>query len=439
MKFCPVCGKEVKDGACPSGCDLSKYTSPDESKKSKEPEKKEKTGEQGTEGEVLSEKELRDMVANTAKETVTASIKEVIDPLKDQMKATENKLIARMKDVPDYLGKARVSAEDGEKFLKILGALADGDKAQAKLISGTTEAGGRILIPTTIAGVVQSIAPVYGVVRRDTTPWTMATDKENVPKWITEMPDVWEGEGNIIKAWGGEPFGQTELVTQRHGVIVPITRQMMRYPRVAVMNVIVEKMGESLGYGAERVTFVGLSDGNDGWSIPGIINTANVPAKTTTGATAGTLAGADMDACIASVKGRALNRARFYMNHAVLFNVVANLKDDDGQYIYQPAKDGRPANWRGFPIEWTDALPASPDPDEAFIVFGNLSYVLFGTSQEMFAESAREASLLVRKPDNSEVTINLFQQGIQAVKVEEEIDIKVAFPEALAFIKTAVS
>lgn len=435
MKFCPICGKELLEGKCPAGCDLSKVMTAPEKKETVPVGKTEGQGGDG-DGGIITEKQLKEMVSAAAKETVDITIREVIDPLKAQMKTTENKLIARMDSVPDYLGRHKVPKEDCEKFFKILGALADGDRAQAKLISGISDASGRLLIPTTIAGVVQYIAPVYGVMRAESTMWPMATDKENVPKWIVEMPDSWEGEGNLIHGWDDDPFGQTQLTTQRHSVIVPLTRQMLSYPRVKVMNVVVEKMGESLAYGAEKVGFKGLRNKeNNGWSIPGIVNTFGVAAEVTSGAFT-TLTGVNMDALIAAVKGRALNGAAFFMNHAVLFNVVANLKDGDGRYIYEPAREGRPSQWRGFPIKWTDALKASPGVDTPFIVFGNLAYMLFGTSEQMYAETAREATITVKIGETTK-DYNLFQQGIQAVKVEEEVDLKVSFASAFAVVKTS--
>jgi HK97 family phage major capsid protein len=130
------------------------------------------------------------------------------------------------------------------------------------------------------------------------------------------------------------------------------------------------------------------------------------------------------------------------MNSQVLFGVVAGLKQNVGTSapaVYQPAIGGQPAMWRGFPIEMVARLPGISAPSTPFVCFGNLKYNFIGQRQDITMDSAREATIVQSNADGSTTTLNLWQQGMQALKIEERIDIQVAYGRAFSYAKTAAS
>lgn len=351
-------------------------------------------------------------------------------------KEAQTTLLAKIKDAKPT-SKLGISEESCKQFIDTTAALLEGDFARAKAVSGADNATGGYLIPTEVAATVMNIAPKYGVVRRLATVWPMATKNVNVPKQIANLYDYVVDEGSALTAGSGNLFGVINLAAKRHGTIVPITNDMIDNSEANVVDFLVEEMGRALGKGSDSIGFLGkTSAGTSVASMPGILANSDATAETI-GATFSTLTTAHMDALIASVEEDVLDGARFFMNSKVLYGVVAGLKqtaDTGAPIVYTPATGTNPAMWRGFPIELVSALPGTTAVSTKFICFGNLKYLLIGQCKGLAMDTAREATIV-----EGGTTYNLWQQGMKALKIEEMIDIEVAYGRAFAYAKTAAS
>ena len=351
-------------------------------------------------------------------------------------KEAQNKLLDMVKDAKP-VSKLGISEESCKKFIDVSAALLEGDYARAKAVIGSADATGGYLIPTEVAATILNIVPKYGVVRRYATVWPMATNNENVPKQIANLYDYVVDEGVALTAGSGNLFGVINLAAKRHGTIVPITDSVINNSKANVVDFLVEEMARALGKGSDYIGFLGKSSaGTAVASMPGILANTDATAVTI-GATFSTLTTAYMDTLIASVEEDVLDGARFFMNSKVLFGVVAGLKetaDTGSKAVYTPASGTNPAMWRGFPIEMVSALPGTTAVSTKFICFGNLKYLLIGQRDSLTLDTAREATIV-----EGETTYNLWQQGMKALKVEEMIDIEVAFGRAFSYAKTAAS
>ncbi len=350
-------------------------------------------------------------------------------------KDTQNKLLNAINKAKP-ISKYDIPEEACQKFLNVTKAFMEGDIAGAKAVIGTDGATGGYLIPTEVADTILTIAPKYGVVRKYATIWSMGQRNVNVAKAIANLYDYVVDEGaSLTPAASGNLFGQIPLSAKRHGSIVPLTNDMVDFASVNVVDFLVEEISRAIAKGTDSIGFLGkTSAGTTVSSMPGIFNNNEAIPITTTGTTFNTLTADKLDDCIASLDGDVLDGARFYMNSKVLYGIVAKLKDGANQYIYQPATGNNPAMWRGFPIEIVNVLPGTTAVDTKFICFGNLKYLILGQVRSIAMDTAREATII-----EGNTTYNLWQQGMKAIKVEEMIDIKVAFGKAFSYIKTAAS
>ncbi len=366
-----------------------------------------------------------------------SSLEKRLADMESLSKETHNKLLEAVKDAKP-VSQLGIPEEACSKFLKVTRALLEGDVAGAKAVSGADNATGGYLIPTEVADTILAIAPKYGVVRRYATIWPMATKNVNVSKAISNLYDYVVTEGvALVPADSGNLFGVVNLTAKKHGTIVPITDDMVEFSSANIVDFLVEEMARALGKGTDSIAFLGkTSAGTAVSSMPGIFANADATAVITSGTGFSTLTAANMDDAIAALDNDVLDGARFYMNSKVLFGIVAKLKQGTGDttYIYTPASGNNPAMWRGFPIELVGQLPGTTAADTKFIGFGNLKYLLLGQLKAVTMDTAREATIV-----EGGTTYNLWQQGMKALKVEEMIDIKVAFGKAFSYIKTAVS
>lgn len=370
-------------------------------------------------------------------ESLTSFEKRIGD-IETMSKETSNKLLEAVK-VAKPVSKMGISEDSCKIFLDTTKALLEGDIARAKVVSGADSATGGYLIPTEVADAILNIAPKYGVIRRYATMWPMGNKNVDVPKQISNLYDyvVDEGTSNTPAA-SGNLFGRVQLAAKRHGTIVPFTDDMVDFATVNIVDFLVTEIARAMGKGTDSIGFLGkTSAGTSVSSMPGILANSDATAVTTTGTTFAHLSADDLDSCIASLDNDVLDEARFYMNSKVLYGVVAKLHENTGDsagYIYTPASGTNPAMWRGFPIELVGQLPGTTAVNTKFICFGNLKYLIVGQAKSVNMDVAREATIV-----EGSTTYNLWQQGIKALKVEEMIDIKVAFGQAFSYVKTAAS
>jgi len=360
-----------------------------------------------------------------------------LDSIETMSKETQNKLLQMVKDAQP-VSKLGISEEACGNFLKMTRGLLAGDIAEVKAVSGAADATGGYLIPTEVAATILQIAPTYGVVSRYATVWPMKSKSMNVPKSILDLYDYVIDEAAAMTAASGNLFGVVALAAKKHGTIVPITDEMIENASVNVVDFLVQAMAWALSGGRDSIGFLGKTlAGTTVSSMPGILANADVTAVTTSGTTFGTLTTGNMDDCISAVSSRVLNGARFYMNSKVLFGVVAKLKEnvgDSARAVYTPASGTNPAMWRGFPIEMVEVLPGTTAVNTKFICFGNLKYLLLGQREGVSMDTAREATIV-----EGATTFNLWQQGMKALKVEEQMDLKVAFGSGFSYVKTTAS
>ena len=351
-----------------------------------------------------------------------ANITELFNKLSEKQ---ENKILQAVQSRQ----AGSISQESKEKFLGLIKSLLQKDFAEAKALSEGLGSEGGYLVPTEVANELIRLVPKYGVARRNCRVWPMKSNKTTIPAGLSGLTDYWIGEGEKATA-STFSLGQIELVARKHGVLVPITDELIEDSTIEIVDTLIELMAEAIGTGTDKALFQG-----NGGSIAGIFGNPDVTVVTTVGTTFSSTKISDLTSLMAAVDEAALDGAKWYMSSTVLYSVILNLEDDAKRKIFSPANQKVPAMLYGYPVELTNGLPKASGADKKFIVFGNLRYVLIGDRRQYSVDTATEATI----EDENGQTVNLWQQGIKAIKGEERIDIKVAKPEAIAVLKTAAA
>ncbi|HXK44768.1 MAG TPA: phage major capsid protein, partial [bacterium] len=121
-------------------------------------------------------------------------LEQKIAKLEETAKEANNKLLNALKTAKP-VSKYGVSEESCMKFIKLTRALLAGDIAEAKVVSGASNATGGYLIPTEVAGTILSIVPQYSVALRYSTIFPMGSKNVNIPKAVANLYDYVVDEG----------------------------------------------------------------------------------------------------------------------------------------------------------------------------------------------------------------------------------------------------
>lgn len=361
----------------------------------------------------LTMEDLRKII----EEQVNAGLK----PLKEKLGEVDNKLLGlQPKDI-------KVPEDKQEQFVELIKAVVNRDIVRAKQIAGDADATGGVLLPTEIASTVLELAPKYGVARADVFKYPMGTSSVDIPKIIAYPTDYWVGEKETKTASTNyDLFGKIQLRSLYHGVIVPVTDSMLENASVELAGLLQRVMATALGKGTDNVIF----NGKAGTTLEGILQNTDVPVVTASGTTFSTITWEDLSDAIDSVDEAALRGAKFYINPS-LVGYIRKFKDNNGRPLYDRGVE----TLFNYPIARTSALPSTDGAGNVFCVFGNLSQAsVLGLRNNVKVDVADQATITVGGS-----SINLWQQGYKAFKLEEEADVKVVFPNAVCIVKTAAS
>jgi len=352
------------------------------------------------------------------KEQISQIVKEEITPL----------LEAERKTVPTAGDATDKKIEAMEKMAQIIQAMAAKDYVTVKALTEGTDSEGGYLVPEEFRAEVIRLAGEYGIARRYCRVVPMTRDVMKFPTVESGVTASWVDEGGTIGT--SQPtFGQVTLTARKLAAITVMTNELLADANVDVVRLLQQLFAEALAQAEDDALFNGSAGGN----IPGILNNANV---TTVTMSAGNTSFADVTAddladMIDQIPTNAARNARFYLHRNIL-TYLRKLKDNNGQYIWQPPASGQPGTIWGYPYELSEVMPDNSDDGagKPFIVFGDLRYVLFGDRQQVSIKISTEGTV---------GNVKLFETDQQAIRFIERIDIQLAVPSALVVLKTATS
>ncbi len=305
------------------------------------------------------------------------------------------------------------------------------------LTAGGTNAGAE-LVPTYVASEIVRVAELNGLARKLGRKWPMDGSNQDVPT-ATSVSAYRVNEGAKINS-SVPATGTISLRGKTVGVLVPVSKKLLRNATVQLVDTINQLAGEALAKLEDQWAILGLTAGE------GVFQDTTV-----TGVTLGSgdttfakIEPEDMLDMIDLIDANVPeNKLRWALSRSV-FNALrkkrAVVGSDNQGFLFQGFGNSAPATMWDIPYDLSPIMPKVADGSQAgkkFMALIDWSSVLFGDSMKYTMEISDQATIT---DADGNTLINLFEQEMVAIKVVGEIDIQIANgAKAHAWCKSAAS
>lgn len=309
-----------------------------------------------------------------------------------------------------------------------IGHMLNPEHMRQRGLNETTDAQGGYLVPdATFPELIRTLNE-YGVARQYCRVIPISTDTIRINSVATGMTASYTDEQGSITAT--KPSFDRDTVTAKKLATItdPISSELLEDSEYDLFTLIGILAGEAMAYKEDDQLFNGT-----GSPFTGILNATSVNEVEVTG----TIADVSINHLIEltdKVKAGHRNGARWYMNRTVA-SIVKKLKDDNGGLYWIDPREGQPATFLGYPVEYPEAMPtaSSVSQGEAFIAFGNLNNVAFFDRRVITPKILDQATIT----DSGASDVSLAQTDQVAIRHTQRHYIHVLRPDALARVALA--
>lgn len=294
---------------------------------------------------------------------------ERMEELEKEMRASDKK---PFKPQIDNRNSNPIEAEYRDVFWKVIRhSINSLDPNELRSLKVGTNADGGYLVPTEFEKQIIQALEEQNVMRRLAKVITTSSDRQ-IPVVASHGSAVWLGEEAAFTE-SDEQFSQVTLSAYKLGTLIKVSEELLNDSAFDLSAYIANEFARRIGV-AEEAAFVA----GDGTGKPtGVINSADV------GVTAASSSAITFDEIIDlfySLKAPYRARATFLMNDDTA-KVIRKLKDNNGQYIWQPSVQvGQPDLLLGRPVVTSSAMPTIA-LNAKTIAFGDFSYYWIGDRQ----------------------------------------------------------
>lgn len=307
-------------------------------------------------------------------------------------------------------------------------------KAMTTSTADTAKAGYTVpeVLETEIMRLVQD---QYGIARREMRYMPMNGDGNK--RLITvggALSVFWTDEG------GEKTSTQATLsrVTQelkKLAAIVPLTDELIEDSAINLTNYVAELFAEAIAKEEDDQFFNG-----DGTVWTGVLQNGNTNSVSlaATQKFATDITPAKLRAVLTATPNASRRNGKWFMNTGV-FDVIAEMKDGSGNYIYPALQNGTSTRLMGKEVVLTDSLPdgSSVVVSDEILFFGDLSKAaVYGDKGGMRIKVSDEAT--IRNVADS-ADIHLFEQDMTAVRVVRRVGYVLALPSAITVLKNGAA
>lgn len=256
------------------------------------------------------------------------------------------------------------------------------DYAVKDLVEGRDADGGYLVQPE-YRNTMLSLIQQYGVARQFCTVIPMSTTELIMPKLTGGVQVYWIGEGQSVTETQPS-FGEFRMTVKKLAALVPMTSELLNDANLAIANLLATLFAQALAKEEDRIVFVGNTAANDPFNgvlyDPGVYShILGSGKKTFSSATASDLAD------VTSRNSLYTQGARWFM-HRTIFNVIRQLQDGDGMYIWgNPTMSSDAGLIWGYPYTLVESMPAvtATAVSTPYMFFGNLQHYYIGDRQQM--------------------------------------------------------
>jgi HK97 family phage major capsid protein len=293
---------------------------------------------------------------------------------------------------------------------------------------------GAVLVPELMLAEINRWVYEAGIARRDMRylPFGGPGNERRLPLLLRSVVVGWVAQGGIKPK--SKPYIDDVIQKlEKLAVIVPMTEEIVEDVAIDLVAEVGRLIGEAIAIEEDRVFLAGNVGIGDPFN--GVLNAAGVVPVPLGGAP---LTPELLDPMNLAIPTPAIAGGKFYMNRRT-FSILRTLRADVlaagdglGQYLVQaPTETGAPYTMWGFPIVFSDEIPAFQDVAGAapFMFFANLQKTcVYGDKQGIRTKILTEASLT----DNVGGIINLAERDMIAIRVFKRVGYVPVLPDGIA-------
>lgn len=236
---------------------------------------------------------------------------------------------------------------------------------------------------------------------------TLDTDIDDA-EWTTELGTGDEGDMD---------FGMRELKPSPVAKRIKLSKTLARKTS-NIERLIIDRLTYKFGVTQEKAFLTGTGAGQPLGLFTASTNGISTSRDVNTGAAAGVTSDGILDAFY-SLKAP-YRRASVWMMHRDVIKLVAKLKDNDGQYIWQAGlREGEPDRLKGRPVYESEFAPNTISAGNYAYIFGDMSKYMIADSlamsvqvlTELYAESNQNGYIARLETDGMPALGEAFARG----------------------------
>lgn len=312
---------------------------------------------------------------------------------------------------PGGAGNIQTGRASDEYKTAMLTALRTNFRQVSDVLQEGNDASGGYLVPTEWDSRLIDTLSEENIMRKlGTIITTSGQHKINIA--ATKPAAAWVEEGGTL-TFSDAAFDQIVLDAHKLHVAVKVTEELLYDNAFNLESYLMDQFGKALG-NAEEDAFLN----GDGKGRPlGIFATTGGGEMNVTAAGA-SISSDDIINLVYALKRPYRKNARFIMNDTTI-SMIRKLKDNNGQYLWQPAlAQGEPDRLLGYEL-YTSAYAPTYAAGKPLIAFGDFSYYNIGDRGTRSVQELRE----------------LFAgNGMVGFLMKERTDGKLVLPEAVQIL-----
>lgn len=385
----------------------------------------------------VDEKALQSVISKEINKAVSKAVGNLNTKSEDEDEDDDDAVANKVKahTVVNKTAKQKKNDAETRDFVK---ALLNKDFASLKAMSTSTtdSAKAGFTIPEALeTEIVRLVEDQYGLARQEMRYLPMS-GAGNSRKITTggALSVFWTDEAGS-KTSTQPTLARATQELKKLAAIVPMTDELIEDSAVNLTTYVAELFAEAIAKEEDAQFFAG-----DGTVWTGVVNDANVNtvALGTDETFASDITPAKLRAVLTATPLASRKNGKWHMNTGA-FDIIAELKDGNGAYIYPALQNGSSTRLMGKEVVLNDSLNdgSSTTAEAPILFFGDLKKcAVYGDKGGMKIKISDEATIRNVADDGD---INLFEDDMTAVRVVKRTGYVLALPTGITVLENGVS
>ncbi len=287
-------------------------------------------------------------------------------------------------EVFPVVADAEKRSEFAKHLLMIISAAMGNNKARADydnwlaktsdMVEGTGNVGG-FLVPTQYETEILMFSRLKSFALNECRIWPMASEVMLVPREDQRVSVAWKSEGEAA-AQTNPVFGQVQLIARKLTSYAQVTNELLQDSFVDIVSYLTELFAWATGQELDNQVLNGTGNPVSGIFVASGVHSVVMPSGSSGFSD---ISADDFVKMMDTIDQQAEDNCKFYF-HKNTLNLIRQLKDKFGQYLFGPLSGPVPNDLWSYPYVRTPKAPALSDStaSKAFAVFGNMRYFILG-------------------------------------------------------------